>query len=611
MSTLIENRDLKEAKELALELLDDPGNEVEELVSDVVLANSGRNSDAKEFMKYFETAITYIELVSLSKHDRSIFEDNRDLEAGVSKALEFACAAFAISDKNISDDLHDDDYGDCEDKAEALEKMEESIEDALDKQERRGSRGRDRDRGSRGRDDRRGSSRRSKRSSRRDGKRSNTSSGYRNNRRDEDEEEERRPRKTSKRRNERKSEREVKKAKYGRRDKDNGGEEFTEEDMDMGMDLNIPAIIAASKSRQRVNSLPGDPSTAFTPTTHGKYAISKDGEVYGAVLEHEEHDVEYKDHELRRSLVGTDRTGGRIVPLADFRTIKDPSSTVIEGEGEDAHPVPSIMFGEEIACVVDTPRIPTYVLTPMLDNDAEYQVSRLTRYMPLQLAKAVQLTTSGDIGELPAMRRFNDMYNWLTKAQEHCEDLPRKERFATTNSLELMAATLTRLGNNLFSIVSDIPGMDSFINDWPDAQAWLVSQGNADIYSAWQELEVEFLRHNFAALDSETAKHVVDTVPNATGTTFGDVNTVWVRSNAFAVLVDGDISAQVQISDPKIPARINVELTPDFYNACSMLVKHRNSELSMADIILIDSVGCQYTVLANKTAVPVMKVRTL
>lgn len=605
MSTIIDSRDLKEAKELALELLNDPANDVEELVSDVILANSGRNSDAKEYMKYFETAVTYIELVSLSKHDSSIFEDERDLEAGVSKANEFACAAFAISDKNIADDLDNRDHDDCEDKADALDKMEDSIEDALEKQDRhdRDSRGRGRDRGSRSRDRGRGY----RRGSRREGSRSNTSSGYRNSRRDK--EEERRPRKTNNRRNDRKAERVDKKTKYGRRDKNKGGVEFTDEEM--SVELNIPEIIAASKSRQRVKSLPGEPSTAFTPTTHGSYAISKDGEVYGAVLEHEEKDVEYKDHELRRSLVGTDRKGGRIVPLADFRTIKDPSSTIIEGEGESAHPVPSIMFSEEIACVVDTSRVPTYVLTPMLDNDAEYQVSRMTRYMPLQLAKSVQLTTSGDVGELSAMRRFNDLYNWLTKAQEHCEDLPRKERFATTNSLELMAATLTRLGNNLFSIVSDVPGMGSFINDWPDAQAWLVSQGNADIYSAWQELEVEFLRHNFAALDNETAKHVVETVPNATGTSFGDVNTVWVRSNAFAVLVDGDISAQVQISDPKIPARINVELTPDFYNACSMLVKHRNSELSMGDIILIDSVGCQYTVLANKTAVPVMKVRTL
>lgn len=618
MSNLIDSRDLKEALAMACNFLDDTNDRIEEDVADIVLANDGRNRDMEDFAKSFETAITYIDLYSREKKRSSVFDSDRDMEDAVGKALTLAVAAFVAGDKALTDNMSDRDYDDIMDNAEKLEKMEDALEELEREVEDRSRRGRrDRDDRGRGRDRGRSSSRRSSSRRDRDTGRSSTRTDYRRSRSDDrdDRDEGRRSRRS--RDDERRSSRG---GNYGRKDpskRETREEPGVEETMNVDPSevlIRVPRRVPVKESIVKPDTLPNEAaSRVFNPTTHGTYAIAGDTGVYRAVLSHEEEDeVEnYEAHELNRSLVSHDRKGERIVPLADFRGVKDPSDdSPVEGE---APREPTIIYGERISCVSTGERVPTHVLTGVLNDEAEYQVVNMNKYIPLTALSSVVESVNDEIGDLPTLKRFNDFYNWITKAQEKKEDLTsRNDRFAMLGCLNEMASRLTTLANNLFSIVSNIPGMDNILEDWPSAQAWLLNPEQADVYSAWQELEASYLRHNFAVLSEDEVNEAVKkgelTQPDVEGK---DIKNLWIRAKQFVVLVDGDISGTVQMSDPTLPAKVDYELTPDFHTACMTLVQYRNRNLSMADIILIDTVGSQYSVLANKNQVPVIKVRLL
>ncbi|AQT27956.1 hypothetical protein pVa21_014 [Vibrio phage pVa-21] len=620
MSNLIDSRDLKEALKMACDFLDNTNDRLEEDVADIVLANDGRNRDMDDFAKYFETAITYIDLYNRDKNRRSVFDSDRDMEEAVGKALTLSVGAFVAADKNLSEGLSDRDYDDVMDHAEKLEKMEDALEDLereAEDRDRRGSRrGRDRDR-----DDRRSSRRDDRRSSRRrdrDTGRSSTRTDYRRGRDDRDDEREER-RSSRRDRDDRKS-RNNRGSNYGRKDpskREEREEQGAKETMNVDPNevlIRVPRRVPVKESIVKPDALPDEAaSRVFNPSTHGAYAIAGEQGVYRAVLSHEEEDnVEnYEAHELNRSLVGHDRKGERIVPLADFRGVKDPSDDeTVEG---DAPREPTIVYGEQINCVSTGERVPTHVLTGVLNEEAEYQVVNMNKYMPLTVVSSVLEIVNDEIGELNSMKRFNDFYNWITKAQEKKEDLTsRNDRFAMLGCLNALTEQLTLLANNLFSIVSNIPGMDNFLEDWPSAQAWLVNPEQADVYAAWQELEAPYLRHNFAVLSEQEVAEAATKGELTTLDVQGkDIQNLWVRAKQFVVLVDGDISGTIQMSNPDLPAKVEYELTPDFHTACMTLVNHRNRNLSMANIVLVDTVGSQYCILANRAQVPVIKVRML
>lgn len=606
MSNLIDSRDLDESIKMALDFLEDSNERLEEDVADIVLANDGRNRDMKDFEKHFETAITYIDLYNRDKNRRSVFDNDRDMEDAVGKALTLAVAGFAANDKKLMDDLGDRDYDDVMDNAEKLEKMADALDD-LEEESRRGSR-RDRDRGRR--DDRRSSSRRSRDRGRdRETGRSSTRTSYRRN--DRDDRDARRESRRDRKRDEKRS-----KSAYGRNTRKDDNREEQADSMQVNPDeilISVPRQTPVKSSKVKPQALPNeDISRVFNPTTHGAYAIAGEEGVFRAVLEHEGEEVEdYSAHELNRNLVAHDRKGERVVPVADFRGIKDPSDDMVDGDEEPREP--TIVYSEQINCIATGERIPTHVLTGVLNADADYQVIRMNKYLPLTVVGSVMNTVNDEIGELYNMKRFNDFYSWITKAQEKKEDLSnRNERFAMLNCLNTLADHLTKLANNLFGIVSNIPGMDNFIEDWPAAHAWLIKPDNADIYSVWQELEAQYLRHNLAVLSDDDAKAAaakgeIELIDEGNQ----PIQNLWVRSQPFVVLVDGDISGAIQMSNPELPAKVDYEMTPDFHTACTTLVNHRNRNMSMANIILIDTVGSQYCILANKNQVPVIKVRML
>lgn len=615
MSSLIESRDLKEAIKMAYEFLDNTNDRLEEEVADIVLANDGRNRDAEDFEKHFEVAITYIDLYNRDKNRRSVFDSDRDMEEAVGKSLTLAVAAMVAADKELNADLSDRDYDDVIENAEKIEKMADALEDLEREQEDRG-RSRSRSRGRDDRDSRRSGSRsRSRSRSRdRDTGRSRTSTQYRrtDDRYEQDDRESRRSARREEKRESRKP-----RSQYGRNTGRREEEEVVETRHAVNPDeiqISVPRQTPIKQSMVKAQTLPNDAaSQVFNPTTHGAFAIANDAGIYRAVLSYEEENgVEsYEAHELNRSLVGHDRKGERVVPLADFRTIKDPSDDIPE-EGESPRE-PSIVYGEQLSCVTVSERIPTHVLTDVLNADAEYQVVRMNKYTPLTVVKSVVDTVNADIGEISNMKRFNDFYNWITKVQDVKEDLaPRNERFAMLGCLNELISQLTRLANNLFGIISNIPGMSNFLEDWPNAQAWLVNPDNADIYAAWQELEAQYLRSNLAVLNADEEKAAADKGEiELVESDSRAIENMWVRAQQFVVIVDGDITGALQLSNPNAPAKVDYELTPDFHTACMTLVQHRNRCMSMGNIILIDSVGSQYSVLANKAQVPVIKVRIL
>lgn len=612
MSTLIESRDLKEAIKMAYDFLDNTNDSLEVDVADIVLANDGRNRDAEDFEKHFEVAITYIDLYNRDKNRRSVFDSDRDMEEAVGKSLTLACAAIVAADKSLNEGLSDRDYDDVIENADKIEKMADALEDLEREQE---DRGRDRGR-SRGRDDRRDSRSRPRARSRdrdRDTGRSRTSTQYRRNERGDDREDDRDSRRSSRR--EEKREARKPRGNYGR----NTRTETETEDRRTPVNpdeiqITVPRQTPVKYSEFKTKPLPDRvASQVYNPTTHGAYALAGETGVYRAVLSHEEdNELEnYDAHELNRSLVGRDRKGERIVPLADFRTVRNPvDDEAIDGETPRE---PSIVYGDTISCVSIGERIPTHKLTEVLNADAEYQVIRMNKYIPLTVVSSVVERVNSEVGEIVSMRRFNDFYNWITKVQDAKEDLgPRNERFAMLGCLNEMAEQLTKLANNLFGIVSNVVGMSNFIEDWPNAQAWLVRPDNADVYAAWQELETQYLRHNLAILNEEEVKEAIecgDIEPLPDNSK--PITNMWIRSQPFVVIVDGDITGTLQLSDPTIPAKVDYELTPDFHAACTNLIQHRNRNMSMSNIILIDSVGSQYSVLANKSQVPVIKVRML
>lgn len=598
MSDYPTDRDFDDAEKIVLEFLRNSNDPVERDVADLVLQNGGDNRDCDDFLKEAMAVIEYYALVSERKDNIIIFDSNKDLEKCCDAALRAAAYDFAYKDKSLSDKLSDGEYRDAREMSEKLDKIHSALRDLKDRD--RGRSGRRDDRGGR-RDDRRDdrSSRRdSDRGRDRDRDRGRDGRRERSSRRDSD----------SSTTQHRKSSSECDSRRDQERREERSSSSKVKDDETV---ITIPKVTPIRLATVKGVPVPGETNRAYAPNRHGTYIISNEDGAFYTVLEHEGGTMEnYEEHELDRSLISRDNSGGRVLRIADFRKIKVDSPEKMAAAGTDVE----LVYGENLSCISTQTKVPLYALSEMLTSGSSYQIARLDKYIPYVVSKQPleAINTQSFNIKTNESRSFNKMRAWIGTGQALLPDFQLNDRFAIGEMLESLASHLTVQCNNILSLVSSVNGIDNFIEDWTDVNSWLHKPDNASVLERFEDVEGEFLQANFSFLtDEQIAAGEENGVLETTFEVAEDQTIVWVRQQNFVVLADGEISQSVQIANPDKPARVEYDDLPTFYSTCEKLIAHRNSKLSLATIVMVDTSGAQYAIIAGKGSTPVIRLRKL
>jgi hypothetical protein len=594
--------DVREVIDTMIEFLEDTRDVVEEDIRDVICAGDYNNRDADDF---FQTAIDVVAYGVMQGDDEGIdvLGDRRALDKVLKQAYDFSIAVFALADREISDTLSDRDFDYFKRLADTHAKLVSAIRRGGSRSRGRGGRDRyddrrgssRRDRG-RDRDDRRDSRRdrddrlddrgRGRGTSRRGGRgttsvRTNYNAGNRSPQRGDD----RRDTRREEERVEPKRRTELKDATV----------------------VTQPKIVLKEKSKVVPQFEPNtNYSWMINPTEQVTVHVGTERGVFETVFEKGDNVEEYKDHEIKRSYVSTDKQGGVVVPQVDFRKLPDVGTA----EAEEAAVAAKIVQVQPVSFCNTDWRLCMVGLEGKLLTDADYTIAKGDQYRPIAVPKSILSLMAG----ADRYSTFESWHNTMTLIQDAIPTMSRTDAFLANGYLSFLEENLQFLFNNLLAIVLPYSAsLDSFIQHYHEGMKYLKSPAQADEYAKWCELEREFLRHNFAMLDFEkAAKLASEGVLYPIIENTAEIQYCWFRTNLVVVRAAGDLLADgLQFSNKDHIAAVEFKYTPDFYSACERLVAYRNRSLKMSGIVIVDSVGNQLMILAGNQSGGAIKVRKL
>lgn len=591
-----------EVDEIVLELtdmLEDSHDQLEEDIRDIISSGNYDNRDADDF---FQVALDVFAFAIIQgETDRvDVMGDDRSFAKVLKQAYQFAVAVFAVTDRSLSDELSDREYDDF---AKLVDTHAKILDDLRGNRGRgHGGRGRGRDSHERGRSRGRGTSTR----------------GGRGRGRDRDVREERTDR--TGRRSSRTTSRGVSgvKTSYRAGARPSPRREEPEEHEEKAAPRKLvdvayvtqPKIVLAEKSTISPNFEPATArSWAIDPTKQGVYHVAVNNEpgVIETVLEYSGDNMEdYKEHEIKRSVISTDKDGGIVIPQVDFRKVPDLGTA----EAEEWARKTEITTAAPFSFCSTTFGINTIGMENELVTNQAYTIARGDQYRPASVPQCVNDLMEG----VDKYSTFESWHNLMTMIQDRLSDMNRRDTHLAAGFLTFLEDNLKFMFNNLLAIILPRNAtLDSFIKYFHEGIAYLKEPAQADEYAAWMEMEREYIRHNFSMLSEDVQDELTENgtlYPKMVSTE--EVRYCWFKTNMIVVRASGDLLAdQLKISNDKYISQIEFKYTPEFYSACERLVAYRNKNLKMSTIIMFDSIGNQLMVLASNVDGGIIKIRKL
>lgn len=314
----------------------------------------------------------------------------------------------------------------------------------------------------------------------------------------------------------------------------------------------------------------------------------------------------YEAHELRALQTPTRERDSIVVPLVDFTRTPELAVKEVVESNPDIKELPDVV---NIVTECEFPH--SAAIADKLIGKQEITVYRAQQYrlrtMPLILAPAFEGVES--------YRSFDQWYKALNSAMAIVTNMPPEDEIYKSIAVSFIQSVnydITQLFNTIMAIVDDLGAkVNSFVDHAGEAFNWLRSAEGADVYRLFQELEPEFIRHNYAILTDEEVSKV-----NQVGSILGPVGTIenvkhcWVASRILNVHYAGSILGKSLTLQPGKISNVEYDMVPDFYNACARIVRLRNTRKTMSMILLSDSLGHRVSILAGKREGGVIRVKS-
>lgn len=210
---------------------------------------------------------------------------------------------------------------------------------------------------------------------------------------------------------------------------------------------------------------------------------------------------------------------------------------------------------------------------------------------------------------------FKQWYDALNKATDLITNLSEEQQqfqSVTVQFVQSVNRDITHLFNTLLATIDDQgASVVSFIDNAGAAFDWLQSDDGADIRKLFQEIESEYLRHQYVIMDDNEISKV-----NQNGEILGPIGATdqmrycWVATRVTTVHYrDSLLGKHLNLPVGKV-CNVEYKLTPDFYNACARIVRLRNSRMRMDLLLMTDSLGHQIQILAGKRDGGQIRVKT-
>jgi len=582
----ITDRDLQDARDLALDALEKSTSPIDEDLFSILSEGRFNNRTFDDFDKCFIKMIEFSVLVAESNGRRNPFDDTATMKEMVYTALDISAAYIIVSDRALSDQLSDGDYNKILKLADKVQLVEDKLRDYERGSRSTGGRRDSRDNRSRGSRDVRDRGGRDSHNSRDRG-------GYTGSPRS---------RGTSSRGAS------TDKAAPSYRTKDRVTVEPHQRAVREPVDTDRRAAIRLENCapvRKSPLKTPESVNAVFDPQRYGPYHVATSDGVVEELLEHKsEKDMEdYLEHELVRSAISKSSTGKIVVPQVDFRLMPDPIT-------EEELPESKVMYHGELSYCNPDRRLSAVDLAIAASPKADYTVINVTQYRPFALPTVMKEI----LGDRQVLRTFEEYHHVLVKLQEKLFETEGESAYNDTNFLWNLNDTLTFLFNNLLAMTTkETFKIGSFINDFYDCEEYLKDPDNIDMYKTWTSMEKEYINNNLHAItDEERADKESKNILYPTYQDTDDVKYVWYGVKHVAVRASGELVADsLQIDKGTDPSLVDYKMAPVFHAACMKVIHYRNTKLSMANMTMIDPVGNQLLILAGTDTTPIIKVKAL
>lgn len=555
----LDSQDRKLVEEIALDILERSKSPIIEDAFDMISANNYNNRDMSTFVDVLDQVMFYASISIKRKKRYDIFDDERDLEDAIVEWIQVPVAVVLNGNNSIMDELDDKEYNSIQKLLDTYDTVQDHLEE-LEEDRHRGRRDSRSDRGRRG--DR--------------GRRSGRSSRDRGSRRGNSSRSERGMSETTKYRT--------------------GGSRRNEERDNRSKRGTRSTYGRKRSNREEVESVEDTQQEVTTVTKTLPQIFSANDEVFVE---------EYKDHELRRSVAGNDRSGKKVVPAFDYRNVRKMNNDADVEETKKAH----ITATDKFAFVSDYEYPPIY--GTKISNGVDYTIALSAR------TSVIEIPTSENevFSSLKNVKSFTDLHNVLCLLQGSIKwDDAESKSVNYTKQLALVElskyATLM-LNDMIATMMSSNDNIDDFIEDFDSFMTWANNPEQAQWLEMFEMLEFKYLQRHFrVAIGVE-----VDTLKDETDLTLPDnVNEgnelLAITNDLLVVRTYGSILSE-SLSAIKTDEYVvlDYDLVPAFHTAIMRILTYRNNNLPLAHLYLTDTNGTTVKVIASGRDAPIIKIK--